>query len=137
MSIAAVILRNAHICIEKMNTVNILIIIINFSTLFSLCYIFVLLCVVSFLYINQSINLYLSLWLLKRWRSINPYITEGSQVGMSIFVACRIGRHDTIYFFVCGYWSVFYLLTYFVPVQLHNYHPNWKLLHYTFRDVHS
>lgn len=70
--------------------------------------------------INQLINYFLPLWLLRCWRSTNPYITEGSQVGMSIFVACRIGQQDTRFFFVCGYWSVFYLLTYLLTSFLCN-----------------
>lgn len=77
MSIAAVILRNAHICIEKMNTVNILIIIINFSTLFSLCYIFFLLCVVSFLYINQSINYFVPLFVTLETLKVNKSLHYG------------------------------------------------------------
>lgn len=61
---AAVILSNAHICMGKMNTVYLLIIIIvTFSTLFSCWHIFVLLCVVLFVY--QSIILYLCLSLLR------------------------------------------------------------------------
>lgn len=64
--------------------------------------------------INQSIILYLCLWLLRRWRSINPYITEGSHVG-DVYFCCMSNWTPRCKIFFCLWILISVLLTYLLP----------------------
>ena len=113
MSIPAVILRNAHICIGKMNTVYILIImIINFSSLFSLCYIFVLLCVVSFLHINQPINQLFSTSVTLEMLKVNKSLHYGGFSGWDVYFCCMSDWTTRYKIFFCLWILISVLLTY-------------------------